>query len=40
MLMALGVAPSWELRRAVADWLGAELGLSPVLRRWVARHSR
>lgn len=33
-LVALGVAPSWELRRAVADRLGDEPGLSPVLRRW------
>ena len=33
-LVALGVAPSWELRRAVADRLTAEPELSPVLRRW------
>lgn len=33
-LGALGIAPSWETRRAVADRLGAEPGLSPVLRRW------
>lgn len=30
----LGVAPSWALRRAVAERLSAEPGLSPVLRRW------
>ncbi|MFN8541522.1 MAG: hypothetical protein U0232_29105 [Thermomicrobiales bacterium] len=34
VLVALGVAPSWELRRAVADRLTVEPELSPVLRRW------
>ena len=33
-LAALGVAPSWEVRRTVADRLSSEPGLSPVLRRW------
>jgi hypothetical protein len=33
-LAALGIASSWEVRRAVADRLSAEPGLSPVLRRW------
>jgi hypothetical protein len=33
-LAALGNAPEWELRRAVAERLGEAPGLSPVLRRW------
>jgi hypothetical protein len=33
-LNALGIASSWEVRRAVAGRLSAEPGLSPVLRRW------
>jgi hypothetical protein len=35
-LAALGVTPEWAVRRAVADRLLAEPGLSPVLRRWGA----
>ena len=33
-LAARGIVSSWEVRRAGADRLGAEPGLSPVLRRW------